>query len=144
MFSYQERRLKLVIWSTYLEQSSCNYSGNQNPPCFQIPVFCVILSIRYCTDKLVRAFQCKISEKRLTIQIIQIIVLIIPNTHHLLGYYKRDPELKYMGKHFPIGFLSLPPLLPYGQYSSNQHIHHQPGFCAKPYNLIWLKEWSWR
>jgi len=25
-------------WSTYLTQSSCNHSGNQNPSCFQKPL----------------------------------------------------------------------------------------------------------
>ena len=29
-------------WSTYLEQSSCNYSGNQNPSCFQKTVETVL------------------------------------------------------------------------------------------------------
>jgi len=34
--------LENVRWSTYLEQSSCKYSGNQNPSCFQKTVETVL------------------------------------------------------------------------------------------------------
>src|SRR6218665_557850 len=48
MFSCQEPRLKWAIEPlrslvhVYLEQSSCNYSGNQNPSCFQKTVETVL------------------------------------------------------------------------------------------------------
>src|SRR6218665_142684 len=47
-------------WSTYLEQSSCNYSGNQNPSCFQKTVETVldrlsrVLDIALTVDVLVK------------------------------------------------------------------------------------------